>query len=219
MDIRITHNTGIVFDLDDTLYNEIDYLKSAYAYIAKQLDALNWKPLYARMLSLYRSEEDVFAALGATYDIKKEALLKVYREHVPQITPFEGVVKLLGTIRELKGKSGIITDGRSHTQRAKIAALGIMDLIDSIVISEEAGHSKPSEQLFKLMEERLQVTRYYYIADNLKKDFITPNLLGWETIGLLDNGLNIHHENHLYMDEVHMPMYFIHSLKELKLQK
>ena len=37
MDIKIDTSTALVFDLDDTLYNEIEYLKSAYWYICSEL--------------------------------------------------------------------------------------------------------------------------------------------------------------------------------------
>ena len=49
MTISINKNTVIAFDLDDTLYNEIEYLKSAYRLIAKNLDSDNSIELYAFM--------------------------------------------------------------------------------------------------------------------------------------------------------------------------
>ena len=33
----INKNTHIVFDLDDTLYKEIDFVKSAYIYVCKYI--------------------------------------------------------------------------------------------------------------------------------------------------------------------------------------
>ena len=54
MDIRIDNSTAIVFDLDDTLYNEIEYLKSAYAHIASHLDQKNWKPLFRKNFKLQK---------------------------------------------------------------------------------------------------------------------------------------------------------------------
>ena len=60
MDIKVNNNTVIVFDLDDTLYNELDYLKSAYQHIAQQLEPKDWKSLYVLMLSFYRCKKNVF---------------------------------------------------------------------------------------------------------------------------------------------------------------
>lgn len=33
---------------------------------------------------------------------------------------------------------------------------------------------------------------FIYVGDNVKKDFITPNALGWKTICIKDDGRNIH---------------------------
>jgi len=217
MDIKINETTVIVFDLDDTLYNELDFLKSAYQYIAQQLEPEDWRPLFVFMFSLYRSNENVFNVIANKYNLDSATLIKMYRSHTPNITVFKGVRNRLEEIKRKKGKIGIITDGRSKTQRAKINALGISDLVDNIVISEEIGSEKPSLANFKIMEDNLSGDIYYYMADNLKKDFITPNTIGWKTIGLMDNGLNIHYHSHLYIDKEHLPEQFVSSFLEIQI--
>lgn len=52
---------------------------------------------------------------------------------------------------------------------------------------------------------------FYYIGDNLRKDFVAPNKLGWQTICLLDNGENIHSQD-FSVDSIFLPM---HRVKEL----
>jgi putative hydrolase of the HAD superfamily len=118
-------------------------------------------------------------------------------------------------IKEKDGKIGMITDGRSATQRNKLKALGVYNYLDVIIISEEIGSEKPSEQNYRLIEKELGCTTNYYLADNFKKDFVTPNNIGWKTIGLLDNGLNIHSNAFEYQDEAHLPHVFISSISEL----
>ena len=49
----------IVFDLDDTLIPEIDYLQSAFREIAEYVDAEN-KNLYDEMYKWYQNKENVF---------------------------------------------------------------------------------------------------------------------------------------------------------------
>lgn len=217
MDIPVDKHTAIVFDLDDTLYNEIEYLKSAYVHIAKHLEPAGWEQLYILMFSLFRSRQDVFEMLSAKYGTDKTDLIQMYRGHDPVIRPLEGVPKVLRDIRARKGMVGIISDGRRNTQMNKIKALGIADLIDKVVISEDNGIEKPYENNYKLLQEVFKVNVYYYIADNLKMDFIAPKALGWKTIGVVDNGLHIHHENYRYLDEVHKPEGFIRSFSELKI--
>ncbi|MEO1013294.1 MAG: HAD family hydrolase, partial [Bacteroidota bacterium] len=200
MDLRVDHKTVIVFDLDDTLYNEMDYLRSAYRYIARELDSKNWERLFAKMFSLFRSREDVFQFVSETYKTDKSRLLEVYRGHKPNLSLFNGAHELIQDIKGKNGKLGIITDGRSSTQRTKISALGLSKIVDKIVISGEIGSEKPNETNYRIIEETFPGFDYIYIADNLRKDFITPNRLGWNSIGLVDNGSNMHFDGHLYFD-------------------
>ena len=84
MDIKVDHNTVIVFDLDDTLYNELDYLKSAYKAIALFLDPSDWKLLYSKMFSLYRSKINVFEFVANAYNTEIQILIELYRDHLPE---------------------------------------------------------------------------------------------------------------------------------------
>jgi len=217
MDIKINQHSVVVFDLDDTLYNEIEYLKSAYSYIAKHLDTENWKSLYTIMLSIYRSKENVFNFLAEEYDVEIHSLIELYRNHNPEIELFDDVLDIINSIKVNKGKLGIITDGRVKTQSAKLKALGIENLFDKIIISEALGTEKPNEANYKAIETLLIGSDYFYIADNIKKDFVTPNALGWTTIGLVDNGLNIHSNAYKHSTKAYMPEHFILSYKELKI--
>lgn len=171
MDIRINEDSVIVFDLDDTLYNELDFLKSAYKHIAQYLEPINWKPLYAFMFSSYRCQMNVFEVISDKYKTDIKVFIDMYRGHKPDIVLFEGVQNVLNSIKNKNGKTGIITDGRSITQRGKIEAFGIVNLIDYVIISDEIGTEKPDQENFKAITTFNYRKSYWYIADNLKKRF------------------------------------------------
>ncbi len=215
MDIKVDARTVIVFDLDDTLYNEMEYLRSAYSEIAKSVDLDNWRPLFARMYSLFRSKADVFEFVSATYHVEKLEVLNTYRTHIPTLHLFDGVLETIAQIKAKKGKIGIISDGRKTTQRVKLKALDLIDRVDKIIISEEVGSEKPDERNYRIIEETFTDCTYLYMADNLRKDFIAPNKLGWQTVGLIDNGLNMHFDGHKYFDKSHMPQQFVSSFEEI----
>lgn len=218
MNIKIDQNTVVVFDLDDTLYNELDFLKSAYIFIAQYLEPKKWKTLYVSMFSMYRSKINVFEKIAVIYQKDPHFLIEMYRDHLPHIELFDGVMDVFKGIKQKEGKIGIITDGRSNTQRSKIESLKIIDFIDMIVISDEIGSEKPSVANFEAMENEIKGLTYYYIADNLKKDFVTPNERGWQTIGLIDNGKNIHYSSYNYMNPIHQPQDFIFSFNDLNIE-
>lgn len=215
MVIKVDVQTIVVFDLDDTLYNEIDFLKSAYSEIARRIDPNNWEKLFKHMFRLYKLNTDVFGYIESTYHVSKSFSLELYRNHFPNIKPFMGVRKTLESIKKYEGKIGLITDGRSITQRNKIEALKLTELLDYIVISEEIGTEKPHENNYLAIEKQLESGNFYYIADNCKKDFVTPNQRGWTTIGLLDNGFNIHSNTKKNVSEEFLPQHFIKNFSEI----
>lgn len=204
----------VVFDLDDTLAYEIDYLKSAYTFIAKNLEPEQWQSLLEQMLAWYNAKEDTFLLLQNKYpQHTKESLLDQYRNHYPAITLNDGANELLTVIKEKGYKLGLITDGRSVTQRNKLKALGIETLLNKIIISEEFGSSKPDEKNFIAFGQD-EHTQYYYIADNPKKDFVAPNKLGWITIALKNSGKNIHPQN-FDIEEAYRPQHIVNSLRDI----
>lgn len=187
----------IVFDLDDTLYYEIDYLKSAYLEIAQILNRKDKNKLYEKMLHLYSDKQNVFSYLTKFYPnkITMDRLLELYRGHFPSIKLNPGAREVLDYCKNSNHKLGLLTDGRSVTQRNKLKALGIESRFDQIIISEEFGTEKPSEKNYSVFMENVEDTDFFYIGDNFNKDFISPNRLGWTTIALLDKGRNIHTQN------------------------
>ena len=208
-------NKYIVFDLDDTLMYEIDFLKSAYKEITKHVDFENREVLEKEMLEWYAKGYNVFNLIEERYpNFSVNQLLTIYRNHLPDLKLNEGVKEIFEYCK-LKGyKLGLVTDGRSITQRNKLKVLEINDVFDKLIISEEFGTTKPNKQNFEVFVED-EVKEYYYIADNPKKDFIAPNKLGWTTICLIDKGRNIHPQNFDVKDEF-LPRIKIKSIIELK---
>ena len=118
----------VCFDLDDTLYKEIDYLKSAYRDIAgyaaehchgcsAPVSVLAHKA-YEVMLAAYREGGDAFEALNRFLGLNLPAsdYLYIYRNHKPKIALSEDVVRMLDTLKVKGVRIGLITDGRSVLQ-------------------------------------------------------------------------------------------------------
>lgn len=217
--LAVSSQSVIVFDLDDTLVYELDYLKSSYLAIAKSLDIDDYRGLYGKIFSMYRNKQNAFEFLSQRYNKPIEELIAAYRTHVPdKLNLIEGAKDLLLEIKAAGGKIAVITDGRTNTQRNKIKAAGLDSLIDALVISQEIGTEKPAEQNYKAIEDQLPGSTYCYIADNAKKDFVTPNNLGWNTIQLIDSGLNIHSNDALdFTDENYAPKYRIFTFAEISI--
>lgn len=206
-------NKVLVLDLDDTLYAELDYLKSAYTFISKKL-SIDDSLLYALMLEKYLNSEDVFKFLVDEYNADMQSLLSWYRFHDPDINLYSGVKEFLETYSK-SSEIAIITDGRSETQRNKIRVLGLDTICTSIVISEELQSEKPCRDNFEKVMLETVGNEYIYIGDNLKKDFITPKDMGWITICLKDQGQNIHKQDFTLPNQ-YLPEHCFASWLEIK---
>ena len=210
----------VCFDLDDTLYKEIDFLKSGYSKVAELVEKrfhYGALEIYERLYSWYLKGENPFACLIETYGLDNPVgdYLNVYRFHQPSIMLSEGVENTLNELKHREAILGLITDGRTISQKNKINALGLDRWFEekNIIISEEFGSEKTDERNFRYFMDLYPGCTYCYVGDNPMKDFVVPNLLHWGTIMLKDNGKNIHKQ--VPVTEVNQPQYTISEFEEL----
>ena len=205
----------VVFDLDDTLYKEIDYLKSAYLEIAAAIGHLD---AYDFMLNSYLADENAFEKVIENFKLSLsiQQLLDIYRNHKPSIVLNDDTTSTLNELEDNGAELCLLTDGRSITQRNKIESLGLRHWFDAdnILISEEFGKSKPSLQCYQFFMDRYPNSHFVAVGDNTSKDFITANNLGWTTICLLDDGSNIHKQD-FNLDKEYLPKYRINNINQI----
>jgi putative hydrolase of the HAD superfamily len=201
MDILLKPNTHFIFDLDDTLYSEVDFLKSAFQHIGIQLQGDLNTNITQEMLDLYYSKANVFESVVNKYgstiqDLSISMLLKMYREHLPDIKLSKEVRKFLKELTSRNILSGLITDGRSVTQRNKLKALELANYFEDVIISEEFGSEKPDPRNFLYFEKKYPNKEFWFVADNTSKDFIVPSKLEWNLVCVIDNNnKNVHFQN------------------------
>lgn len=201
------HIQAVVFDLDDTLFRERDYVRSGFSAVgeclrkalARGTDFEGW--MWRRFASGRR--ERMFDAANRRFRLRLSdaeilRLVETYRRHRPRIRPCRGVAKLLTELRRRRRKLGLLSDGYLPAQRLKLTALGLAKHFDAIVFTEETGRWawKPSPAGFEKMRRRLALPHAAcaYVADNPAKDFLAANTLGWLTVQWLRPG-QLHADN------------------------
>ncbi len=120
----------IVFDLDDTLYPELEYVKSGFssvAYYLAEIFKLDEKLLYNNMLEKLEVDGrgkifDNILKLYNIYSMKNvNKCLSIYRNHKPKI---ELSIKSINCLKKFnKFPLYLVTDGNKLVQRKKINAL------------------------------------------------------------------------------------------------
>lgn len=209
-------NIILVLDLDDTLYKESDYVISGIKHIANLIEKINDINIKEELITLYNKNPkidflEMALILANLHPSSKESLLWSYRTHFPDIRLDTETHLWIEKSKKAYHKIAILTDGRSVTQRLKLAALGLSDLTS--YISEEWASEKPDSKRFLAIQEQYCDKKYIYIGDNISKDFITPKKLNWITIGLKDNGRNIHPQKD--QKTFYQPQYWVNYLTEI----
>ena len=191
----------LLFDLDDTLYEEKQFVESGFIKVAEFIEdkfKINKKDFYRILIDIFNrgSRENIFnLALKRVNVIFNEniihSMVKIYREHNPKIRLDKNVKSLL---RKLKGSYslGIITDGYCEAQKKKVQALKLEELFDYIIYMDKYGKEywKPNVLGYKLALEEFRVLpeEAIYIGDNPYKDFIGAKKLGIPTVRILQPG-------------------------------
>lgn len=217
----------VAFDLDDTLFSEWDYIRSGYRAVAKAVADATGADAdeLARIMTTYRPKgfEAVLhetAWLPGADRFTVEGMIEMYRAHTPEIGLRHDARETLETLRNAGASLILITDGSTRHQRTKLKALGLEEFFtgDRILVSEETGGDKTTDVPWRLVRERFGSpgTRFFYVGDNLSKDFRLPNLAGWTTIMLRDTeNNNVFPQEPRVWPAENRPQYTIDSLSNL----
>jgi putative hydrolase of the HAD superfamily len=191
--------TTVIFDLDDTLYDEIEYCRSGLKAVAEFIGAQPDMPSAERIFDAFWKQfsegnrTKIFNAaldkLGVSYtEDFINSLVKVYREHEPAITLPTDSRDVLNKLKT-KYTLAMLTDGFLPAQQLKVKAIGIEKYFKCIIYTEQLGREfwKPSPAGFQKIMTALNAEpeNMVYVADDEKKDFIAPNKLGFLTVRVI----------------------------------
>ena len=193
---------AVVFDLDDTLYDQRQHLAEAFRSVGRLLEelfGLNPEEVAGKLLRLARVEGSasgrLFDHLLEEYGIKPERgiigrMVSAFYAYKPsKLKPYRGVVETLQWLKKRGLKLGLLTDGRPELQRAKLKALGLEGFFDAILITDEFGRDfrKPNSAAFLEIARRLNVKpeETAYVGDNPLKDFLGARKAGMAAIRVL----------------------------------
>lgn len=187
---------AMIFDLDDTLYDEWQYVSQAFAntadYLARRLETPERKgEFYGYMLEIVRQKGRgrVFDVLceEAGVHLPIDELVEAYRSTRPCLKLYPDAEQILQVLEENNVKTGLITDGCSLVQHEKIAALGLKPRLDSVIVTDDYGICKPQTTAYEkcLQELKCVPGEAAYVGDNPRKDFIGAKKLGMKTFRIL----------------------------------
>ncbi len=196
----MTKLSAVIFDLDDTLYPEREYALSGFSAVARWAEGEFGVPHaegYAALKQMFEAgiRGDTFNRWLAERSLPEQPwipeMVREYREHMPELKPFDDAVPLLDRLRE-RYRLALITQGYGPGQQRKLEALKLTQYFESIVImgEDQREHWKPSSRPFERALSELEVPAHEsaYIGDNPVKDFLGARQLGMKTVWVRRSG-------------------------------
>jgi putative hydrolase of the HAD superfamily len=194
---------AVVFDMDDTLYLERDYVRSGFDAVGRWLRQslaidgfadLAWKLFQdGRRGDIFdRALEQLPVTKVTAAEVTVADLVARYRRHRPRIAMAPDAQRWIAR----KGSQcplALITDGPPASQSRKVTALGLRRIgFAPIILTGRWGDAfrKPDHRGFRAVERHLGLAgqQLVYVADNPAKDFIAPRQLGWSTVQIVREG-------------------------------
>ncbi|MBE6068675.1 MAG: HAD family hydrolase [Clostridium lundense] len=220
----------IIFDLDDTLYNEREFVYGAFSEVCKYISIKfnkDYERLHIEVIRILNEQGrgKIFNLLCDKYNINEDInkLVEIYRAAKPDLQLYEDA---LHALRKYKGNSmdnidtyniGLITDGKASVQWNKIKSLKLEQHIDKIIVTDDFGIDfwKPNEFAYREMMKYFNSSaeQCVYIGDNPHKDFIGPRRIGMYTVRVIRE---IGDHMNTFLDKEHEADFTIKKLDELE---
>lgn len=213
----------IVFDMDDTLYDQIEPFRLAVeAFFPQHFNDDEMRQLYQRFrfhsdalfsqtedgtlaletMRIYRMREAINETDLLISDAEADELQAAYARNQGKIQMVPEMATLLDELVQQKVPVALLTNGPESHQLKKVTQLGLSRWFpqEYWFISEATGCAKPDASAFRLVETAFQVTAddCLYIGDSYENDVIGCQNAGWRVVWLNKYGqkpLNIINQN------------------------
>ncbi len=182
----------VVFDVDDTLYLERDYVRSGFRAVGEHARLeLGVDGFFDRAWGAFSAgaRGSVFDQVLKGYGLEPgrivPELVRIYRTHRPSISLLPDARDCLDRLHGQRALAAV-TGGPASSQRAKAETLGLARWMAPILFTGDlgGGFEKPSPEAFRLVEEAVGAKgpACVYVADDPATDFRGPASLAWVTV-------------------------------------
>ncbi|MEK5247417.1 HAD-IA family hydrolase [Bacillus sp. FSL R9-9530] len=176
----------MLFDLDDTLLDRDKAVDNLFLLVLEKCYEDVSDTVKNNMLQKFKEYdkreygisdktivlESLFDEFAPKYRLPRNYIQDFWNENLPKCFSIDqNTILFLNHIKR-HFKVGIITNGSTQRQKAKIMNTGLNEYFDTIIISEEVGFSKPDKRIFELALNKLKVQSedVLFVGDDLEKD-------------------------------------------------
>lgn len=190
---------AVLFDVDNVLYNSSHQVEMARR---AAIEAMVRAGLDMPVEEGFRKLEETVGKYGSNFNkhydmlvgnrpdkfkIVASGIVAYHDTKKTYLKPYGDTIPTLVRLRNEGYKTGVVTDGLSVKQWEKLIRLGVQDLFDAVVVSEDAGVEKPEEEIFEKACRELGVAAEdcVYVGDRLDTDVAGANKAGMTSVRLL----------------------------------
>ena len=204
----------MLFDIDDTLYDQVVPFGKAVQKMFPQLTGVPYETLFKRrayhsevsfrmannnqmtMEEMYRYRvQKTFAEFGLEVsDEDAMAFQEAYEQSQKQLELSSTMEEMLNYCQGHGVILGIISNGPGEHQMEKARTMGMGRWIPEewTIVSGTVGILKPDVRIFRLTEERIgldpEIMDIWYVGDSFANDMVGAAGAGWKTIWLNRRG-------------------------------
>jgi putative hydrolase of the HAD superfamily len=186
---------AVLFDLDQTLLDRNSslaaFLRGQWERFMPRLGNAEFGSWSSRFMALDKQgmvhKSEVYPRLLTEFDgdpgLNRTLLADYSSRSCQHAVGFPGMQSTITTLRGHGLKLGIITNGETDFQSRNMAALGLDELFDAVLISQREGLRKPERQLFLRAAEKLdvRVVDCLFVGDNPVADILGAHAAGMQT--------------------------------------
>ncbi|MCC2615125.1 HAD family hydrolase [Aestuariibacter halophilus] len=192
--------SAVVFDLDNSLYPETDYLLGVLRYFGQQYDIDVAPALAAYRPDMRNPGSDILGHLltlaGCMTPQNHQRLFSLYTSAPLTLALYPQAEPLLKALRSQGVKLGVLTNGIVAVQRNKVASLGLDAWVDGVCYARELGaeKEKPHPEAFSRCCAMLGVPaeQALMVGDDWNNDIQGAQAVGMQTFWLEhDNGRSL----------------------------
>jgi len=215
---------GIIFDLDDTLYDCTEALREAAHRRAAEAMVKAGLPLtpeeaYELQMELMQEHGPRFKAFariaemyGRGRDFVNEVMRAYNRDEVGEMSLFPDVIPTLDKLRSTGLKLFLVTSGVYARQEKKVKLLGLENSFDRIIINDDDRGLTKEECYLDVMEEAgLKPEEMLSVGDRIYSEIKVCNSLGMTTVQMVHGRF----KDLVPSTELERPDFKIRSISEL----
>ena len=176
----------LLFDMDGTLTDTDDLHFAAFGKLLAPFGKSITRETYTNRI-MGESTEAVMAWLLPGQDpvAMAERKEELARAHADRLAPTRGLERLLGWAAHRGLKTAVVTNAMRPNADAMLAALGLAERFDTLVIGVELARGKPDPLPYATALERLGVAASHALAFEDSRSGVTSAVAaGVETVGI-----------------------------------